>query len=387
MALSPNINNLEKDKFKDVSGQTAIAVSVVETVGSGGGDATAANQVLEIAQLTAINTNTDNLPTSLGQAAMAASLPVVLSSDQSPIPVTQSGTWTIIGISGTISLPIGAATLSEQQTQTASLSVLDDWDESDRAKVNIIAGQVGVQGGSGVTNALTQRVVLATDVALPAGTNVIGALSANQSVNVAQMNGVTVTMGSGVTGTGVQRVVLATDVALPAGTNIIGALSANQSVNLAQVNGVATANGFGNPSTSIRTAAVIGNGTTTADFNSGNTSAQTLRVVIATDQSTIPTTPSTNGSATSTLSRTATSTTAATVLASNVARKKAFFVNESATIGGYLKFGTTASATSYSVRMEAKEQYIEEGAGLYTGAVSFILDSGTSNMQVTELTT
>jgi hypothetical protein len=56
----------------------------------------------------------------------------------------------------------------------ASASVLDDWDEFDRAKVNPIAGQAGVQGGSGVVTALTQRVVLATDVALPAGTAAIG---------------------------------------------------------------------------------------------------------------------------------------------------------------------------------------------------------------------
>lgn len=45
----------------------------------------------------------------------------------------------------------------------ASLSVLDDWDETDRCKVNIIAGQVGVQGGSGAITALTQRTVIATD--------------------------------------------------------------------------------------------------------------------------------------------------------------------------------------------------------------------------------
>ena len=49
-----------------------------------------------------------------------------------------------------------------------SLAIIDDWDETDRAKVNIIAGQVGAQGGSGVVTALTQRVVLATDVTLPA---------------------------------------------------------------------------------------------------------------------------------------------------------------------------------------------------------------------------
>lgn len=35
-------------------------------------------------------------------------------------------------------LPTDAATLTEQQTQTASLSVLDDWDESDRCKTNTI---------------------------------------------------------------------------------------------------------------------------------------------------------------------------------------------------------------------------------------------------------
>lgn len=55
-----------------------------------------------------------------------------------------------------------------------SLAVMDDWDETNRAAVNTIAGQVGVQGGSGVVNALTQRMVLATDVALPTGTNAIG---------------------------------------------------------------------------------------------------------------------------------------------------------------------------------------------------------------------
>lgn len=46
----------------------------------------------------------------------------------------------------------------------ASASVLDDWDESDRAKVNPIAGQAGVQGGSGAVSANTLRVTHATDV-------------------------------------------------------------------------------------------------------------------------------------------------------------------------------------------------------------------------------
>ena len=51
----------------------------------------------------------------------------------------------------------------QDSTAQASLSVLDDWDETNRAAVNTISGQVGVQGGAGASTALTQRVALATD--------------------------------------------------------------------------------------------------------------------------------------------------------------------------------------------------------------------------------
>jgi len=46
--------------------------------------------------------------------------------------------------------------------QTA-LEIIDDWDESDRAKVNPIAGQAGVAAGAGAVDALTQRTTLASD--------------------------------------------------------------------------------------------------------------------------------------------------------------------------------------------------------------------------------
>lgn len=49
------------------------------------------------------------------------------------------------------------------------------------------------------------------DAALPTGSNVIGALTANQSVNVAQIAGNTTLTGNGVTGTGSQRVTIASD--------------------------------------------------------------------------------------------------------------------------------------------------------------------------------
>lgn len=46
---------------------------------------------------------------------------------------------------------------------------------------------------------------------LPTGSNTIGALTANQSVNVSQINGATPLMGNGVTGTGSPRVTLVSD--------------------------------------------------------------------------------------------------------------------------------------------------------------------------------
>lgn len=50
------------------------------------------------------------LPATLGQKTMANSFAVVLASDQTAIPVSQSGTWNITNITGTVSLPTGAAT-------------------------------------------------------------------------------------------------------------------------------------------------------------------------------------------------------------------------------------------------------------------------------------
>lgn len=46
-----------------------------------------------------------------------------------------------------------------------SLAIIDDWDETDRAKVNPIVGQAGIAGNAGATSATTTRVVLVNDQA------------------------------------------------------------------------------------------------------------------------------------------------------------------------------------------------------------------------------
>jgi hypothetical protein len=95
-----------------------------------------------------------------------------------------------VGGAGIVSSNTQRMTLASDDPAVTSLAVLDDWDESDRAKVNPIAGQAGVAAGSGTVSALTQRVVLATDVGLPAGTALLGSVSAKQATD-AIMDGVT----------------------------------------------------------------------------------------------------------------------------------------------------------------------------------------------------
>ena len=41
--------------------------------------------------------------------------------------------------------------------------MVDDWDESDRCKVNLMAGQAGITGGAGSVAANTPRTTLASD--------------------------------------------------------------------------------------------------------------------------------------------------------------------------------------------------------------------------------
>ena len=62
-----------------------------------------------------------------------------------------------------------------------------------------VAGDVVVNVNTGQT------------IGLSSGAAVIGALTANQSVNTTQLNGVAVAVGTGASSTGTQRVILATD--------------------------------------------------------------------------------------------------------------------------------------------------------------------------------
>lgn len=212
--------------------------------------------------LTAIDAG---IPTALGQTTMSASMPVTIASNQSALPVTT--TTSDVTAAGTITtqnlVPAGTATagsavlsgalngagtasiqvtgtytgaLSLQYTvdgtnwvtvggtpflraTTGALSATIASATQDIFQIETVAmAQFRITGLAAMTGTATVSIrvsrassVMSLDAALPAGTNIIGALSANQSVNCAQMNGVAVTMGNGVSGTGVQRVTIASD--------------------------------------------------------------------------------------------------------------------------------------------------------------------------------
>lgn len=80
----------------------------------------------------------------------------------------------------------------------------------------------------------------------------------------------------------------------------------------------------------------------------------------------------------------AASTSAVTVLASNTGRKGAMFFNDSSA-AMYLKLGSGASTSSFTVKIAADGYYeLPEGA-VYTGAVTAVWASATGNVRVTEL--
>lgn len=83
------------------------------------------------------------------------------------VNAAQSGTWNITNISGTVSLPTGASTLAEQQSQTTALQIIDDWDNtaSDGASVSGDVVHDGIDAGEPVKIGGKASTIVPTAVA------------------------------------------------------------------------------------------------------------------------------------------------------------------------------------------------------------------------------
>jgi hypothetical protein len=137
------------------------------------------------------------------------------------------GSWTfslLVGGAGAVAAGVQRMTLASDDPAVVSLAILDDWDESDRAKVNLIAGQAGITAGAGAVGASTPRFTLASDdpavaalqildnaisgsemqvdivAALPAGANAIGKLAANSGVDIGDVDVTSISAGTNAIG-------------------------------------------------------------------------------------------------------------------------------------------------------------------------------------------
>lgn len=90
-------------------------------------------------------------------------------------------------------------------------------------------------------------------------------------------------------------------------------------------------------------------------------------------------------SSTATLSNVASSATSVTVLAANANRLGAMVYNDSTAVL-YLKFGATASTSSYTVQIASLGYYELPTLSRYTGIIDGIWASANGNARVTELT-
>jgi len=164
--------------------------------------------------------------TDTGSTTAVTALPSIPTGANTIGAVTQAGSpWTVTGAGGTFPVT-GTVTANAGTNLNTSLLALESGGNlatlagivtSSRAAVNPISGQSGVTGGTGVVGAATQRVTLATDVALPTGSNTIGAVtqaSGPWTQNITQFGGTNISTGTGAGGTGIPRVTVSNDSAI-----------------------------------------------------------------------------------------------------------------------------------------------------------------------------
>lgn len=272
--------------------------------------------------LLADSTFTTRIPVQ-GQAAMAASVPVVIASDQSAIPV--SGTFA------------GSSTPADAFANPTTAQLSQSF-------------MMGFNGTTWDRLRSTTANGLAVDV-----TRVSGSVTVAQSTAANLLGTMTQGPGSGAAAT--YWYTRVTD-----GTN-------------SMPTGDAAARGIYQRVT---------DGTNTAAVKASSTAAATTDpalVVSVSPNSTVPVKPAT--ASTSSVTQVASSATSVTLKASNSARLGLMIFNDSTQVL-YVKLGGTASSTSYTVKVLAGGYY--EAPFGYTGVVDGIWASANGNAYVTEVT-
>lgn len=190
----------------DTSGRAFINVSQINGVAPLMGSGATGTGSPRISIATDANVVDTELPAAAALADAASAAPST--STIGSIPLLMNATTVdrqraVVNALDSVGTGIAAVGLVGQLDDTATGTVTENQFAPLRISTRRALLVEGVASGTNIN--------VAVNAALPTGSNVIGALSANQSVNVAQINGVTPLMGNGVTGTGSQRVTIASD--------------------------------------------------------------------------------------------------------------------------------------------------------------------------------
>jgi hypothetical protein len=144
----------------------------------------------------------------------------------------------------------------------------------------------------------------------------------------------------------------------------------------------ASANGdVGVPAMAIRKATPANTSNTDGDYEFLQMSEGRLWTTSAIDT----TTGAFSAVSSATLSNVAASASNVTLLAANSSRKRIVIHNDS-TSKLRIKFGATASSTSFTVALNGYETYESPNFNVYTGIIDGIWDSATGSARITELT-
>jgi hypothetical protein len=390
--------------------------------------ATLTNQAQMGGQAIAMGTGVRTAGTQRVTIATDDSVPVTGTFWQTTQPVsgtvaaTQSGTWNITNISGTVSLPTGAATAANQTTEITALQLLDDavgtsgtaiatgmyrvggtdgtnnrlLSVNTSGHVNIadggnsitVDGSVTVSGTVTATGPLTDTQLRATAVPVSlasvpshpvtnAGTFAVQAAQSG-TWNIGQLGGSNISMNTGVRDAGTQRVTIATNDSVPvtgtfwqATQPVSGTVAATQSGTW-NIGSITTLPTLANVTTVATVTSLSQLAGQAINLNAGTAAAGTLRVIEA-------------SAATGTQTNPSLSTTSATVLAANTARRGASIFNGSTSIVFLRLSATAASSTVYTTKLQPDDLY--EVPGYYNGAITGILNTGTTTLvQVTQIT-
>lgn len=144
--------------------------------------------------------------------------------DYAPLQVNASGALFIqegapldvsaatVTITGTVTANLGATDNAVLDAIQAAVEIMDDWDETNRAAVNLISGQAAITGGAGAVAANTPRVTLASDDPAVVALQIIDDWDETNRAAVNIISGQAgVAAGAGAVGATVQRVTLASN--------------------------------------------------------------------------------------------------------------------------------------------------------------------------------